>query len=111
VEFEFLEREPKSHHHPFRDVTIPGLFLIDPVAEIGALKRAPLYRIQVDFSAENAADKYPETATNAGLPLTVPGVTSKCKRAPIRHRIRGTLGSTGLPFGQPLEVSPSNLLP
>src|SRR5690606_23150069 len=69
VQVQLLEREPGDHHDGFGNVALAGVPLVDPVADVGALERAPLQRRQVDLAGEGAVDEDPEPVGGAELAL------------------------------------------
>ena len=82
-----------STHQGLGHVAVAGVLLVDPVADVRALERAPLHRRQVDLTGEVAVDEDAEAVAGAELALALAGAAAH------RERVRSstTSGWPGMP--------------
>jgi hypothetical protein len=80
VEPEVFESELEHEDECFGDQPAPGLRLINPIADVRALKRPTVDRVDVDLASEPAIDEQPEPVPRTHLNFSSPRRTASGKR-------------------------------
>ena len=87
------------------------LRLVDPVADVGVLERAPLDRVEVDLAGEHPADEDPEAVAGTELAFPLAGRASGGERVGVFDDVGLTGQSLRLPLREPVRVATPDLLP
>ena len=82
----------QQQHERLGHVAVAGPRLVDPVADVRALERAPLDDRQVDLAGEVAVDEDPEAVAGAELALALAGAAADGERVAVLDRV-GRAGS------------------
>src|SRR5690606_28519997 len=90
---------------------LAGVGLVDPVADVAALERAPLDDREVDLADEAALHEDAVRVPGAELALALAGAAPDGEGVAALHRVRRAGRALGLPHEQPLGVAAAHLLP
>ena len=112
VQAELLEAVPQHDDDRLGRVALARVRLVDPVADVRVLERAPLHRVEVDLAGELAVDEDPEPVAGAELPLALAGAAPHGERLAVLDARSGVPGMRiGSHLSEPVAVAPSHLAP
>ena len=111
VQSQVLEGEPEHDSGRLGRIPVPGHRLVDPVADIGVLERAPLDAGDVDLAAEAAVDEDAESVAAPQLAFAVAGAAPGREHPAVLGRVRLAGEWLRLPLHQPVTAAAADLLP
>ena len=94
VQVQVLEGGAAQQHERLGHVALAGLRLVDPVADVAALERAPLHDRQVDLAGEVAVDEDAVAVAGAELALPLAGAAAHGEGVAALHGV-GRAGASG----------------
>src|SRR5690606_16644239 len=111
VQVQLFEGEPADHDDRLGHIALPGVQLVDPVADIGTLERAALHRRDVDLPGEGAVDEDAEAERRAELTLALTGAAPHGEGVAVLDGIGVAGHPLGLPLREPVAVAAPHLAP
>ena len=98
MQAELLEAEPQHDDDGLGRVALPGVRLVDPVADVRVLERAAVHGVEVDLAGELAVDEHSEAVAGAELALTLAGAAPDRERLAVDRRIGLCPGCASAPI-------------
>src|SRR6185369_318763 len=90
---------------------LTGVHLVDPVADVRVLERAPMHGVEVDLAGEPAFDEDPEPVAGAELTLALSRAAADGERLTVDGRVGRAGDAHRLPLEQPVAVALTHLTP
>ncbi|HEU5148978.1 MAG TPA: hypothetical protein VFU19_00690, partial [Iamia sp.] len=111
MEAELLEGEAGEDDDGLGHQAPAGDGLVDPVADVGVLERAPLDGVEVDLAAEPALVEDAEAVAGAEGPLALAGGAAHAEGVAVGGGVGGAGLAAGLPDGEPVVAADPHLPP
>src|SRR5262249_14788404 len=113
VQLQRLEGVLRDQHDALWHVAVAGERLVDPVADIAHLERAPLHAAEADLARETAAvsQEHAEAVRGVEVALAIPGSTARTERLAVERGIDAPGLGTRLPPFEPFATPKADLAP